>query len=169
MAFDIKVKLKVKGRGTGYRPKTTSARLPKWSPMKASLPEQLTQPRPLTCHLISKVKFNVEWRGRYWILSRNYAITCQMQCTCQGQMQDQRFWFISCSGRLAILWHYFGTPADVISGRYPVHHPLTWGLEGRMQGKGHGFASCSGRLAIVWDHFGTRVDVISGRHPVTCP
>ena len=43
----LRAKFKVKARGTEYCPEITSARVRKWSPAIASLPEQLTLPWPL--------------------------------------------------------------------------------------------------------------------------
>ena len=39
-----KVKFKVKGQGTGHRSEITSAGVPKWSQVTASLCEKLTEP-----------------------------------------------------------------------------------------------------------------------------
>ena len=51
----VKVKFKVKGRDTEYRPEITPARVPKWSQTIDSLPEQLTRPWPLNWNLTFEV------------------------------------------------------------------------------------------------------------------
>ena len=146
----FKVKFKVKGRGTGYRPEITPARVPKWSQTIANLPEQLIQPWPLTLRSTFDIALH---------------LTLKAKCKVKGHG------FISCSGRLVIVWDYFGTIADVISGRYPVPRLLTLNLalKVKCQVKGHGWASCWGRLEIVWNHFLSDKDVISGRYPVPRP
>ena len=59
--------------------------------------------------------------------------------------------YVTCPGRLAIVWDYFGTRADRSWGRYLVPCSLTLNLtlKVKCQLKGHGCVSYSGRLAIV--------------------
>ena len=83
------VKLKVKGQGTGYRPKITSARVPKWFQATASLSWQRTQQWTLTWQLMFKVKFTTE-------------------CQAKG------YGYVICPGKLAAVCDHFGRRADAV-------------------------------------------------------
>ena len=67
MTFDLEFDHQGQIQGTGYRPEITSARVAKWSQTVASLPEQLAQPCPWTCHLTFQVKLNVKRQGTRYL------------------------------------------------------------------------------------------------------
>ena len=62
LVFDFLGQIQGQGMGTGYCPKITSARIPKWSRTQFGFPRQLTQPWTLTWHLTFKVKCKVKGR-----------------------------------------------------------------------------------------------------------
>ena len=89
----------------------------------------------------------------FWYTCRRYSLPrlLLLNLTLMVKCQVKRHACVSCSGRLAIVWDYFGTSADVISGRFPVPRTLTFKFE--CQVKCHSCASFSGRLPITWDPF----------------
>ena len=165
-----KVKIKVKGRGTGYRPEITSARVPKLPRTIASLPEQFLQPWPfyLAFDLDTCIAFITWWRNFGTISS---TTSFDIEFDREGQMPGQSSWLCKllreASNRLRPFWYTCWRDFWTISGT--PSFGLEFDFEGLVQVQGSWLCKLLRVASYAWDHFGIPTSVISGRYPVPRP